>query len=63
MSPQAIRRLKALIPPEGVHIDAARAERIFNATPADWPDAERVLYTKAVMRMVEEPRVGCKAAV
>lgn len=54
MNPQAVRRLKSLVPPEGVFVDADRAKRLFDATPTELTDEERIEHVKAVLRMLNE---------
>lgn len=54
MNPQALRRLKALVPPEGVHVDADQAKRLFEATCPILSDEQRVAHVRAVLRMISE---------
>jgi hypothetical protein len=57
VTPQQLRRLRSLIPADGVYIDANRAKRLYDATPNILPDEARVQIVKGVMAMLAEARV------
>ncbi len=56
MSPEQCRRLRALLPMEGVLVDYDRAKRLFDATPVALEDAGRVEHVKGVLRMLADPK-------